>query len=135
VTESRGEQAGRSTGELLKDLSDQVSHLVRDEIQLATAELEAKGRRFGFGAGLFGVAGMLGMFAGGSFVAAVILLLAEVVPAWVAAVIVGVALAVIAAVVALVARNQVRRAAPPVPQEAVGSVRQDIQVVKESARR
>lgn len=137
MTDSQGAttEHPRSTGELLKDLSGQVTHLVRDEIQLATAELQAKGKRFGFGAGLFGVAGVLGLYAGGALVAAVILLLAQVVAAWVSALIVAVVLAVVAAVTALVARNQVRRAAPPVPQQAVGSVRQDIEVVKESARR
>lgn len=126
---------GRSTGELLKDLTGQVSHLVRDEIRLATAELEAKGKRFGFGAGLFGVAGLFGAYAGAAFVAAVILLLAQVLPAWAAALVVATVVGVVAVVLALVARDQVRRATPPVPEQAVGSVRQDIEVVRESARR
>lgn len=128
-------QPDRSTSDLLTDLSGQLTHLVRDEIRLATTELEAKGKQFGFGAGLFGVAGLLGMYAGGAFVAAVILLLAQVLPAWAAALIVAAVVAVVATIVALVARDQVRRAGPPVPQEAVGSIKQDIEVVKESARR
>lgn len=129
------QQPSRSTGELLKDLSEQVSHLVRDEIQLATAELEAKGKRFGFGAGLFGVAGVFAMYAGGALVAAVVLLLALAMPAWAAALVVALVIGAVAAVIALVARDQVRRAAPPTPQEAVSSVRRDIETVRESARR
>jgi Flp pilus assembly protein TadB len=125
----------RSTAELLKDLSEQISHLVRKEIQLASAEMETKRRRFGFGAGLFGLAGMLALYAGGALVAAAVLLLALAMPAWAAALIVALVIAAVAAVMALVARDHVRRATPPTPQEAVGSIRQDIEAVREGARR
>jgi MFS family permease len=125
----------RSTADLLRDFSDQLTRLVRDEMQLAKAELEAKGKRLGFGAGLLGLAGVLAIYAGGALLLGVVLLLALVLPAWAAALIVGAAVAVVAGVLALVARGQLRRAAPPVPEEAMSSVRQDIQAVKESARR
>jgi tetrahydromethanopterin S-methyltransferase subunit C len=108
---------------------------VRKEIQLAKAEMETKGRRFGFGAGLFGFAGVLALYAGAALVAAMILLLALAVPAWVAALIVAAVIAVVASVMAVVAREQVRRAAPPTPQETASSIRQDIEAVREGARR
>jgi Putative Actinobacterial Holin-X, holin superfamily III len=132
VTSSADE---RSTADLLKDFSDQITHLVRDELQLARAELEAKGKRFGFGAGLFGAAGVLAVYAGGALLLSLVLLLALVVPAWVAALIVGVVVAAAAAVLAMAARGQLRKAAPPVPEQTVTSVRQDIKAVKEGARR
>jgi MFS family permease len=97
--------------------------------------METKGRRFGFGAGLFGFAGVLGLYAGGALVAAVILLLALAVPAWSAALIVAAVIAVVALVMAAVAREHVRRASPPAPQQAVSSIRQDIETVREGARR
>lgn len=125
----------RSTADLLRDFSDQLTRLVRDEMQLAKAELEAKGKRLGFGAGLLGLAGVLAIYAGGALLLGVVLLLALVLPAWAAALIVGGVVAVVAGVLALVARGQLRRAAPPVPEEAMSSVRQDIQAVRESARR
>jgi len=63
------------------------------------------------------------------------MLLATAVAAWLAAVIVGAALVLVAAVVALVGKEQIDRATPALPQQAKTSVRRDIDVVKESARR
>lgn len=123
------------THKLVNDLSEQVSRLVRDELRLARLELTRKGRRAGFGAGLFGAAGLVAFFGGATLVAAVVLLLSLVMPAWAAAAIVAVVLFVIAAVIGLIGRKQVRQAAPPVPSEAIASVKADIDVVKESVRR
>ena len=125
----------RSTTELLKDLSDQLSHLVRDELQLARAELEAKGKRLGTGAGLVGVASVLALYAGGMLLLGLVLLLALAIPAWAAALIVGAAALAVAGVLALVARRRLRQGAPPVPEQAMSSVRRDIETVRESARR
>jgi hypothetical protein len=67
--------------------------------------------------------------------AAIILLLALAMPAWLAALLVAVVAGAGAVALATLGRGQVRRATPPVPQEAAESVRQDIEVVKESAKR
>ncbi|MFG3436660.1 MULTISPECIES: phage holin family protein [Nonomuraea] len=123
------------THKLVNDLSEQVSRLVRDELRLARLELTRKGKRAGFGAGLFGAAGLVAFFGGATLVAAVVLLLSLVMPAWAAAAIVAVVLFVIAAVIGLIGRKQVKQAAPPVPSEAIASVKADIDVVKESVRR
>ena len=48
--------ADRSAGDLVKDLSEQVSRLVRDELKLAQVEMTAKGKRAGAGAGMLGPA-------------------------------------------------------------------------------
>src|ERR671914_611946 len=53
----------RGTGELLKELSDHTTTLVRKEIELAKAELGEKGKKAGMGAGMFGGAGLLGVLA------------------------------------------------------------------------
>ncbi|MCA2220614.1 phage holin family protein [Nonomuraea aurantiaca] len=123
------------THKLVNELSEQVSRLVRDELRLARLELTRKGKQAGFGAGLFGAAGMTAFFGGAALVAAVILLLALVMPAWAAAAVVAGALFAVAAVLGLIGKNQVKQAAPLVPEETIASVKADIDVVKERARR
>ncbi|TDD45336.1 phage holin family protein [Nonomuraea terrae] len=123
------------THKLVTDLSEQVSRLVRDELRLARMELTQKGKRAGFGAGLFGAAGMAAFFGGAALVAAVIMLLALVMPGWLAAAIVAVVLFIAAAVLGLTGRSQVKRVGPPAPTETIASVKADIDLVKEKARR
>jgi MFS family permease len=123
------------THKLVNDLSEQISRLVRDEFRLARLELTEKGRRAGLGAGLLGVAGMSAFFGAATLIAAVVMLLARVMPAWLSAVLVGVVLLLVAGLFALVGKKQVSKAAPLVPEETIASVKADIDVVKESARR
>ncbi|MEV0383678.1 phage holin family protein [Nonomuraea sp. NPDC050643] len=123
------------THKLVNDLSEQVSRLVKDELRLARMELTEKGKRAGFGAGLFGAAGIAAFFGGAALVAAVVMLLALVMPAWAAAAIVAGVLFIVAAVLGLTGKNQVEQATPPVPEETIASVKADIDMVKERARR
>ncbi|RCG26231.1 phage holin family protein [Sphaerisporangium album] len=124
-----------STAELIKHLSEDVSRLVRDEIRLASLELGRKGKRAGLGAGLFGGAGVMALYGGGALVATAILALALVLPGWLAALIVGVALLIVAAMMALIGKQQMSRATPPLPEEAIRSLKADVDVLKESAHR
>jgi uncharacterized membrane protein YqjE len=124
----------RSISQLVSDLSAQVSRLVRDELRLATAEPQRKGKRFCIGAGLAGAAGVLALLGAMTLVATAVLALATVMAAWTAALVVGVALLVVAGLAALIGRGQLKRAVPPVPEEAAASIQQDIKVVKERAR-
>ena len=123
------------TGELVSRLSKQIPQLVRDELQLALAELKQKGKRAGIGAGLAGAAGLIALFGLGALVIAVIAALALVVPVWGAALIVGGVLLLLAGGLALAGIGQVKRATPPTPDEAIASTKRDIQTVKESAKR
>jgi membrane protein len=125
----------QSAGELASRISEQVSRLVRDELQLAKVELTQKGKRAGFGAGLFGGAGILALYGVAAFVAATILGLAGPVPDWAAALIVGAVLLIAAGIAAVLGRREFTRATPPLPQEAVAGLKEDIQTVKESAHR
>jgi uncharacterized membrane protein YqjE len=124
-----------STAELIRHLSEDVSRLVRDEIRLATLELTRKGKRAGVGAGLFGGAGVIALYGGGALVAALIMLIAQVLTPWIAALIVGVALLVVAAVLGLSGKRQVVKAAPPLPEETIRNLKADVDVLKESAHR
>jgi len=124
----------RSTAELVKTAAEQISRLVRDELKLAQAELARKGKHAGLGAGLFGAGGMLALYGVAALLTAVVLLLAYIMPAWLAALIVGVVLFAVAGVLALVGRKQVMRATPPVPEETVRSVKADIDTLTDAVK-
>jgi membrane protein len=119
--------------ELVRQLSEQTSRLVRQEMELARAELTEKGKRAGIGAGMFGGAGVFGFYAVGALIATAILALATAVTAWLAALIITVVLAAIAGVLAVTGKNTVQQATPPVPQQATESVKEDVQWAKTSA--
>jgi len=123
-----------SISELTKRLSDQSTALARKEIELAKAEVEQKGKRLGLGAGAFGAAGVVGLFAVGALTAAVILALDKAVDAWLAALIVAVAYAAVAGVLTLTGKKQVDQGTPPVPEQAIESTKADIDAVKAGAK-
>jgi Putative Actinobacterial Holin-X, holin superfamily III len=127
--------AERPTGELVKQLSEQVSTLVREELKLAQLEMTRKGKQAGIGAGLLGSGGLIALYGLGCLIACVILGISEGLAPWLAALIVGVALLAVAGIVALVGKSRLQKATPPVPEEAVGSVKTDVDVIKERARR
>jgi hypothetical protein len=121
----------RPTGELVKELSAQVSTLMRQELELAKVELTAKGKEASIGAGMFGGAGLMALYAVGALTAAAILGLATVVDGWLAAIIVAVVWLAIAGVLALMGKRRAQRAVPPVPQQAVATVKEDVRFTKE----
>lgn len=119
-------------GELVAQFSEQSSQLIRSELQLALAEMRDKTRHAGVGVGLFGAAGIVALFGVGGLVATAILALALALPAWLAALVVTVVLFLVAGVVALVGKQQASQATPPRPEQAMESVKRDIETVKES---
>src|SRR5882757_9467143 len=122
-----------SAGELVKHLSEQVSRLIRDELKLAEYEMTRKARWMGRGAGMFGGSGLVALYGIGCLLAAAIIGLAGVLPAWAAALIVGGALLATAGLAALMGRSQVSKAVPPVPEQTVQSVKADVEEIKERA--
>jgi uncharacterized membrane protein YqjE len=116
--------------ELLKRLSQESSQLVRQEIELAKAELAVKGRKAGAGAGMLGAAGVVGLLALGALTAFFILLLDGALANWLAALIVTIAYAAIAGVLALRGRDRVREASPPVPEQTIETVKEDVEWAK-----
>jgi Flp pilus assembly protein TadB len=124
--------SGRSTADLVRLASEQVSTLVRDEILLARTEMTAKGKRAATGAGLFGGAAMLVVYGVGALLVSAGLALALVLPAWLAALIVAVVLFAVAAGLGLAGRASFKRSVPPVPVEAVDSVKADVAEVRRS---
>jgi uncharacterized membrane protein YqjE len=120
----------QSIGDLLKQLSAETSTLIRQEMALARAELTEKGKRAGAGAGMLGGAGVAALLTLGTLTACIVLVLNEFMDAWLAALIVTVVWAAIAGVLALQGRNKVQEAAPPVPQQTVETVKEDIEWAK-----
>jgi uncharacterized membrane protein YqjE len=127
-------QRDRTTRELLRELSDQTTTLVRQEIELAKAELGEKGKKAGVGAGMFGGAGLFGVFAFAALTACIIVALDSAMPLWLAALIPAVVYAAVAGVLALKGREKVEEAGPPVPQQTTESVKEDVQWAKTRAK-
>ena len=132
----RGEEELRSrpTGELVKELAQTTSTLVRQEIELAKAEMGQKGKQAGVGAGLFGGAGVAALLALGALTAFLILLLELVMPAWLAALLVALLWAVVAGVLAFLGRQRIREAGPPKPEQTMESVQEDVETAKAGVR-
>jgi nitrate/nitrite transporter NarK len=124
-----------STGELIGQLSDQLTRLVRDEVRLAQAEVTQKAKKLGLGIGLFGGAGVVAILGVGALVTAAILALALVLPGWLAGLIVAVVLFLVAGVLALLGKKDVQQAAPPLPTDTLASVQADIDTVKQGISR
>jgi hypothetical protein len=131
---SAPEHREASTADLVKQLSDQTSRLVRHELELLKAELGIKGKQAGAGAGLFGGAGIFALLALGALTAAAIAALATAMATWLAALVVAIAWAAIAGVAALIGKKKIEQALPPVPEDSVESVKEDMQWTKTRAQ-
>lgn len=117
--------------ELVKRLSEETAALVRQELQLARAEMAGKGKTAGVGAGMVGGAGLMGLGAFGAFTAACVLGLAKVVPAWLAALVVAGVYGAAAAAMGLTGKKRLREAASPIPEQTIETVKQDVGYLKD----
>ena len=124
----------RPLAELMRDLSQQSTELIRQEIELAKAELRVKGKSAGVGAGMFGAAGLVALFGVGALTACLVLALATAVDAWLAALIVAVVYLAAAGVAVLVGRGKVQEASPPAPEQAIASAKEDVRWTKQRAQ-
>jgi len=124
----------RPIGELLKQLSEETTTLVRQELELAKAEVTEKGKKAGTGAGMFGGAGVAAFLGLGAITAAAIAALDLAMATWLAALIVGLIWLAVAGVLALQGRNKVQEATPPVPEQATESVKEDVEWAKTRAK-
>jgi uncharacterized membrane protein YqjE len=134
VPGSRGDPRDQPIGELLKQLSQETTTLVRQELELAKAEMTEKAKEGGKGAGLLGGAGVGGLLALGALTATVMGLLDTAMKFWLAALIVTIIWAAIAGVLALQGRKKLQDAGPPVPEQAQESVKEDVQWAKTRSR-
>jgi MFS family permease len=126
-------EADQPVAALLRDLSEQTSTLVRKELELARLEMTEKGKRAGIGVGMFGGAGVVGLYALGALIAAAILALATAITPWLAALVIAAVCGAIAGGLALVGKTKVAQATPPVPEQATASVKEDVRWTKAKA--
>jgi hypothetical protein len=133
-TETADGSGQRSVSELLQQLTEQTTRLAQKEIELAKAEMAVKAGRIGIGAGAFSGAGLLALLALGALTTAAILGLATAVDGWLAALIVAAVYLLIAGAMALVGRSKVQAATPPLPEQAVESVKEDLKETKQKAK-
>ena len=129
-----GDLRDRSLGELLNQLSQETTQLVHQELELAKAEIQQKGKQAGAGAGMFGGAGALGLAALGALTACFILALDLIMPAWLAALIVAVVYGIIAFVLVKQGQARIKRATPPVPEQTIETVKEDVEWAKTQMR-
>jgi hypothetical protein len=138
TNETGNELRERPLGEVAKDLTIDLSLLVRQEIELAKAEMTQKGRTAAPGIGMFGGAGVVGLCAAGALTAFLVLLLSLFLPEWAAALIVGAVLAAVTYVLIRQGKERVADAGKPVPEQTIETVKEDVEWAKtraSSARR
>ncbi len=83
----------RSIGELFSELSQETATLVRQEVQLAKTEMSQKASRVGKDVGFLAAGGAVAYAGLLAIIAGVIFLLALVIPLWLSALLVGIAVA------------------------------------------
>jgi uncharacterized membrane protein YqjE len=123
-----------SVAELVKDLTRDVSQLVREEIALARVEMTEKGKQAGVGVGMLSGAAAFALAALGGTMATMIILLDLVMPLWLAALITTAVYGAVAAVLAMRGREELKEAGTPVPERARDSIKEDIQWAKTRAQ-
>ena len=107
-----------------------VVALARQEMQLARAEMAEKGRKAVPGIGMVGAAGAVGLLAAGALTACLILALDGIMPNWLAALLVGLAYAALAAGLYYAGKARVQEAGPLVPEQTVETIKEDVEWAK-----
>lgn len=130
----RSSESTPSIGTLVGQLSEQVSRLVRAEIASAKAEMAQKAQKAGIGIGLLAVAGIASLYGLGFLLHSAMSGLDNVMPLWLAALIVGLVLVIFAGIVAAVGVKLLKKASPPSPEITVKSLRDDVTAIKEGIK-
>jgi uncharacterized membrane protein YqjE len=120
---------------LISDVPRLVTDLVKGELELAKLELIAKAKKVGVGAGLIVAALVVLLLFVTMLLTAAVLGLGEVMPPWLAALLVALVLLIIAAVLAFVGYKAVQKALPPTPERALHGLQRDVNVLKGNGRR
>lgn len=125
----------RPIGDLLRELSQETTTLVKQELELAKAEMTQKGKEAGVGAGFIGGGALFGLGMFGALTAALIALLATAVDhVWLAALIVAVVYGAIAGVLALRGKDKIQEAGPVAPEQTVETVKEDVEWARTQTR-
>ncbi len=124
--ETAEELREESFGTLLSGLAQDMSTLVKQEIQLAKIETSAKAKIAGKGIGMLVGAGVVGLLALITLTLLLIIILDAFLELWLAALIVLVLWSVVAAVLGLAGKKALKEALPPVPEQTVETIKEDV---------
>ena len=117
----------RPIGEITSALTRDLALLVRQELELAKAEMAEKGRVAALGLGMIGGAGVAGLMAAGSLTACAVLVLSLFLPSWLSALLVGVALGTVAYALAMRGKDEVGKAGMPIPEQTIETIEEDLE--------
>lgn len=131
--DSGNELHDQPIGEIAKNLTSDMSLLLRQEIELAKAEMAQKGRTAAPGLGMIGGAGVVALCAAGALTACLVLVFSLFLSDWAAALIVGVAMAAVAFVLIRQGKKRIADAGKPVPEQTIETVKEDVEWAKTQA--
>ena len=134
MTGERGDTSRRSLFTLIGSIPTLLVDLVRNEIESLKDEIAGKLKNAGIGIGLLAGAVFFALFALMVLIAAAILGLATVLPAWLAALIVGVVILLVAAILATVGIRSLKKGVPPAPTHTIESIKKDVRTIKGTER-
>ena len=117
-------------GELLKQLANETTTLVRQELELAKAEMRQKAGKAGPGVGMMGAAGGVALLALGALTAFFVLALDGAVPNWLAALIVAIVYGAVAGVLYIRGKERVDDAGSPAPRQTIETLKEDVEWAK-----
>jgi Putative Actinobacterial Holin-X, holin superfamily III len=120
----------RPLPELTRDLVAQLKRLLAGELALFKAEMTAKAKAAGIGAGLLVGALVFAFFALCALVTTAVLAFALILPAWLAALVVGVILLLLAGIAALIGRAKLKKGMPPLPDDLKQELSDDVRALK-----
>jgi len=119
----------RSLGDLFSELAGETGTLVRQEVALAQTEIMHKATKAGKNVGFLVIGGAVGHAAALAVTAGIILLIAQVIPAWASALLVGAAIGLVAYFMISSALEKLRKT-DPVPRNTLETLKEDAQWLK-----
>jgi uncharacterized membrane protein YgaE (UPF0421/DUF939 family) len=123
-----------SVRELVRKVVDDVGRMLRDEAELAKAEMGEKARSIAIGVAAFLVAAVLALALLGAITAAAILAFVLILPAWAAALVVSGALILTMGALVGIGVAALKKSMPPAPKQAITTTKENIKWLRARLR-
>jgi uncharacterized membrane protein YqjE len=132
-TGKQGQPTGdRSLAEIIKDTLSNVQDIIRSEVQLAKIEVKQEAVKASAAGLMFGAAAVTGFLGLGFCCLCIVYALALVLPAWAAALIVGVALCIIAGIAASIGMERWKKI--KMPEKTMFTVKEDVEWMRSQSK-
>jgi Putative Actinobacterial Holin-X, holin superfamily III len=129
MTQQQAVKDDRSLGELFSELAGETGTLIRHEVALAQTELTQKAIKVGYNIGFLVIGSVIGFAGLLAVLTAIIVILANFIPLWLSALLVGIGLAILAAVM-ISSGLKMLKETNFVPQQTVETIKEDAQWLK-----